>query len=93
VLIEAVPAAFRLSCGSSPVLHTHKRENLWFLPGSCATIHYAEAVPAPGRLLQSSGERSTDAFSSFNVPLPKMTFLLNLPPGLRVQSSQPLAML
>lgn len=93
IFIEVVSAAFRSVCCSSPVLHTCKQESLRFLPGSCAAIHYAEAVPAPGRLLQSSRERFTNAFSYFNVLLSKMSFSLNLPPGLRVQSSRPLATL
>lgn len=33
------------------------------LSGSCASIHFAEAVLAPGRLRQSTGDRFTNAFS------------------------------
>lgn len=63
MFIEVMSAAFRSVCSSSPLLHTHKWESLQFLPGSCAAVHYAEAMLTPGRLLQSSGEKFRNAFS------------------------------
>lgn len=63
LLIEVVSAASRSVCVFSPVLHTCNQKSMQFLPGSCAATHYTEAVLAPGRLLQSSGERFTNAFS------------------------------
>lgn len=62
-IIELVSAAFRSVYSSSPVLHTWKQESLRFLPSSSAAIHCAEALLAPGRLPQGSGERFTNAFS------------------------------
>lgn len=36
---------------------------IFFLPGSYAAIRYAEALLAPGRLLQNTGDRFINPFS------------------------------
>lgn len=62
IFIEMVSAAFRSVHDYSANVHVGKLV-IFFLPGSYAAIRYAEALLAPGRLLQNTGDRFINPFS------------------------------